>query len=288
MAYGKRGKGKSFTSKCWDWIADMVNEIADMTDEAKASATFQRWLKFQGCFHQYSYFNTMLIAIQRPGATKVMGGKGWEKVGRRVLRDQWRKKIWILAPILRNEEPLRYTSAGKPAKTLIGFRNVYVFDVSQTEGDEIPELEYRTQGDDDGLVEALEAEYVRRGISLEYVDTLGGPLGCSAGGKVKLVNSLQGIERASTLAHELAHEILHWAPDGGRPTEPGWYDRHTRSVKEIEAESTAAVILGAWGLEYAPSTMYLACWNGDSKKVRESLGVIVKASKDILSHVLPA
>ena len=90
------------------------------------------------------------------------------------------------------------------------------------------------------------------------------------------------------MAHELAHEILHWAPGGGRPVEPGWYDKHTRSVKEIEAESTAAVVLGAWGLDYTASPMYLAAWQGDGKKVRESMSSIVKASKDILGHILPS
>ena len=79
-------------TKCWDWVKQMVNEIADLTDAAAASDVFQKWLKFQAEFHHYSYYNTMLIAIQCPTATKVMGGKSWQKVGRRVMDDQWKKK----------------------------------------------------------------------------------------------------------------------------------------------------------------------------------------------------
>tara|TARA_R110002020_G_scaffold50716_3_gene143081 strand:+ start:604 stop:1476 length:873 start_codon:yes stop_codon:yes gene_type:complete len=288
MGYPRKKQGKqNFTSKCWDWVKGMVDEIADLTDEAKSSGSFQKWLKTQSAFHHYSYYNTMLIAIQNPQATRVMGGKSWNKVGRRVKQDQWRKKIWILAPILVNDEAAGFTSAGKPKKKLIGFRNVYVFDVGQTEGDELPELDYRAPGEDNGLCDALEAEFKRREIVLEYVDALGGANGTSAGGKVCILNSLVGAERAATMAHELAHEILHWAPGGGRPPEDGWYEKHTRSVKEIEAESTAAVVLGAWGLDYTASPMYLAAWQGDGKKVRESLGSIARASKGILSHILP-
>ena len=280
--YNNRRGGPSMQTKCWDWVKQMVNEIADLTDAAAASDVFQKWLKFQSAFHHYSYYNTMLIAIQNPSATKVMGGKSWQKVGRRVKDDQWKKKIWILAPILRNVDPPRFNSAGKPVKELKGFRGVYVFDVAQTEGDPMPTLDYRVEGEDNGLVEALEGEYKRRGIALEYVDTLGGAKGVSTGGKVKLLNSLKGAERGATLAHELGHEILHWNTEKGN-----WYENHSRSTAEIEAESVAAVIMGAWGLEYAASSMYLACWKGDGKKVRESMGKIVKASKDVLGHILP-
>ena len=285
MAYSRKKsgfRGPNMQQKCWDWVKEAVNEIADLTDEAASSAAFKNWLKFQSAFHRYSYYNSMLIAIQCPTATKVMGGKSWQNVGRRVVEDQWKKKIWILAPILRNVHPPRFTSAGKPVKTLKGFRNVYVFDVAQTEGDDVPTLDYRVEGEDHGLVDALEGEYARRNISLEYVDALGGASGCSTGGKVKILSSLTGAERAGTLAHELAHEILHWNTEEGN-----WYENHTRSTAEIEAESTAAVIMGAWGLDYAPSSMYLACWKGDGKKVRESMGKITKASKDVLTRILP-
>jgi hypothetical protein len=290
MAYSRNKsgfRGPNMQQKCWDWVKESVNEIADLTDEAAASGAFRKWLKFQSAFHQYSYYNSMLIAIQCPTATRVMGGKSWQNVGRKVRGPEWKKKVWILAPILRPVDPPRYTKDGKPAKELKGFRNVYVFDVAQTDGEPLPELNYRTAGDDDGLCDALEREFERRNITLEYADSLGGAKGTSAGGKVCILKSLEGAERAATMAHELAHEILHWAPTGGRPTEPGWYSKHSRSVKEIEAESTAAVILGAWGLDYTASPMYLAAWQGDGKKVRESMSGIVRATKDILRNILP-
>tara|TARA_B100000131_G_scaffold257295_1_gene252251 strand:+ start:203 stop:1063 length:861 start_codon:yes stop_codon:yes gene_type:complete len=279
----KRGDKKNFA---WKMVDTLIADIAQLTDEAKSSESFQKWLNVQSAFHEYSWYNSALIMIQAAkhgfAPTRVAGGGAWKKVGRTVNRDDFkRKKLWILAPMFRNED-----ENGTTSRKLIGFRNVYVFDVSQTTGDDLPELEWRQKGDDNGLCEALEAEYERRGIKLEYVDGLGGANGTSSGGHVRILESLTGQERAGTLAHELAHEILHWAPGGGRPTEPGWYENHSRSTKEIEAESTAAVVMGAWGLDYSPSAMYLACWEGDSKKVKESMKSIQKASKDILTHIM--
>ena len=284
----KRGDKKNFA---WKMVDALIADIGQLTDEAKASDTFQRWLKSQAAFHSYSWYNTGLIMIQSQRhdfvATQVAGAGAWKKLGRVVDLDNFkRRKLWILAPIFKSLDPPQVGSDGKERKQLAGFRNVYVFDISQTTGDEIPKLEWRQKGDDGGLCDALEVEYERRGIKLEYVDGLGGANGTSSGGHVRILESLVGAERAGTLAHELAHEILHWAPDGGRPTEPGWYDNHSRSTKEIEAESTAAVIMGAWGLDYSPSAMYLACWKGDSKKVKESMKSIQRASKDILSHII--
>jgi hypothetical protein len=284
----KRGDKKNFA---WKMVDALIADIGQLTDEAKASDTFQRWLKSQAAFHSYSWYNTGLIMIQSQRhdfvATQVAGAGAWKKLGRVVDLDNFkRRKLWILAPIFKSLDPPQVGSDGKERRQLAGFRNVYVFDISQTTGDEIPELEWRQKGDDDGLADALEAEYERRGIKLEYVDGLGGSSGTSSGGHVCILSSLTGQERAGTLAHELAHEILHWAPDGGRPTEPGWYENHSRSTKEIEAESTAAVVMGAWGLNYSPSAMYLACWKGDSTKVKDSMKSIQKASKDILSHII--
>jgi len=270
-------KNKNFA---WDMINDMVDRIADLADEAAASEAFLAWLKVQKAFHRYSWNNSALISIQAAKhnftPTKVMGGKKWELLGRKVKQnDFFKRKLWILAPIFRKDE------SGE--SKLVYFKNVFVFDVSQTEGEPLPELEYRTEGDDNGLIEALEEEYKRRGINLTYVDEIAQcptDSGASYGGRVELRKELQGLPRAATLAHELAHEILHWKEDNTLSQD------HSTSTMEIEAESTAMGVLGAWGLEYEANAMYLASWQGDSKKVKESLRAIANTSKSILSNIL--
>jgi hypothetical protein len=222
-------------------IDGLLDRIADLADEAAASDAFKAWLSIQAKFHRYSWNNTVLIMLQSQKKgfipTRVAGAKKWQSMGRKLKAGVFRSgKLWILAPVFRKDDD--------GDQKMCGFRNVYVFDISQTEGDALPTLDYRFQGSDSGLVAALEAEYARRGISLEYVDGLGGAKGVSRGGSVQILSSLEGSERAATLGHELAHEILHWGED--RRLNPD----HSRSSMEIEAEACSMVILGAWGLEY--------------------------------------
>lgn len=258
-------------------IDGLLDRIADLADEAQASESFQQWLKVQSAFHKYSWNNTALIYIQSSKKgfvpTKVAGAKKWQKMGRTLKSGVFRSgKLWILAPVFRKDD--------NGDKVMRGFRNVYVFDVSQTQGEPLPELEYRFKGDDAGLVSALEAEYARRNILLEYVEGLGGPKGVSRGGHVQILSTLEGAERAATLAHELAHEILHWGEDRRLP------ETHTRSTMEIEAEACSMVILGAWGLDYEPGAYYLAAWKGNRDRVKESMQAIAKGAKSVLSEVM--
>lgn len=272
----------AFNDFAFKMIDGLIDQIANLANEARASEAFQEWLKVQTQFHHYSWHNTALIYIQglRKGftPTRVAGAKKWAGMGRNLKPGVFKSgKLWILAPIFRKEyDPID----GEERSRIVGFRNVYVFDISQTTGKPLPELEYRFKGDDQGLVQALEAEYARRGIELEYVDGLGGAKGVSRGGSVKILSSLKGAERAATLAHELAHEILHWGDDKKLPT------MHSRSTMEIEAEAASMVILGAWGLEYEAGAYYLACWEGDRDKVKASMGAIARASKSVLEQII--
>lgn len=268
-------------------IESIVGMIADKTNETRASAAFQRWLSCQGKFWKYSWNNVILMFMQARlhgfDLTRVAGATTWRSMNRDVKGDQWGKRLWILAPKFRTNTFRDKNGDEKTEQVLVGFRSVYVFDQSQTEGEELPTLDYRHHGDDNGLVSALENEYARRKIALSYVEEISaapGAKGASYGGRVEILSSLSGAERAGTLAHELAHESLHWKAGSLDPD-------HSRSEKEIEAESTAAVILGAWGIEWAPSTLYLASWDGDAKKVRASMDRIARTAKSILDSILP-
>ena len=276
------------TAKSLAIVDNLITMIADQTNEAKASAAFTRWIEVQKAFWRYSWNNTLLMAYQAKAQgfslSNVAGATKWRSMGRTVKRDEWNNRLWILAPLFKD---ITDRETGKTRKALVGFRSVYVFDQSQTEGDELPTLEYRSKGDDAGLVGALEGEYARHGIELTYVDpTLmsamhGGAKGVSMGKTVRILNTLQGSERAATLAHELAHSLLHFDENNNLAPD------HERSQAEIEAESVAACVLGAWGLDWKPSAMYLACWGGDKDKVRQSMTRIANTSKRILEHIIP-
>lgn len=270
-------------------VDDIVGQIGNVTDEARASGIFQRWLGYQQSFWRYSAYNTMLMAYQAYqygiSLSNVGGATKWRKLGRSVKSEAWNQRLWILAPVFKK---VTDRDTGSEKSILFGFRSVYVFDQSQTEGEEAPTLDYRAKGDDAGLVTALEGVYRDQGIELQYVspimmDALYGETcqGVCMGKTVRIRNTLAGAERAGTLAHELAHAMLHFKDDGKLDAD------HSRSVAEIEAESVAACVMGAWGLEWQKSAFYIACWEGDKDKVRTSMTRIANTAKNILSTILP-
>lgn len=276
------------TAKSLSIVDDMIALIADQTDTTRQGAVFNRWLSIQKSFWRYSYNNTLLMAYQAKGygfaLSNVGGATKWRNLGRTVKSEAWNQRLWILAPVFKK---ITDRDTGVEKSILSGFRSVYVFDQSQTEGEDLPDLAYRAQQDDAGLILALEGEYARHGITLEYrhqviMDAMyGGAKGVSMGKTVRVSTELQGSAKAATLAHELAHSLLHFTDDNRL------HPDHSRSQAEIEAESVAACVLGAWGLDWEPSTLYLAAWGGNKERVRESMQRISATSKKILEKILP-
>ena len=269
-------------------VDDLIVLIADQTDSARQDAVFNRWLSIQKSFWRYSYHTPLVMAYQAKGygfqLSKVGGATKWKDMGRIVKTEAWNQRLWILAPVFKK---ITDKETGAEKSILSAFRSVYVFDKSQTEGDDLPALNYRAEADDAGLILALEGEYARHGITLEYrhqvlMDSLyGGAKGVSMGKTVRVSTELQGSAKAATLAHELAHSLMHFSDDNRLLPD------HSRSQAEIEAESVAACVLGAWGLDWEPSAMYLAAWGGNKDRVRESMQRISSTSKKILEKILP-
>jgi len=147
------------------WIDDLVADV----DEAQTSAEFQEWLDVQSRFHDYSYRNTLLIKRQCPRAIRVAGYRTWqEDFDRHVTEGE--SAIWIWAPIITKQCPecenspsyheasdCEYdeTPPEEWSKGLVGFNPVPVFDVSQTEGEPLPDLDTEATGDAGDLVEQL-------------------------------------------------------------------------------------------------------------------------------------
>ena len=111
-------------------IADQIKNLAEATDEAYISEKMQAFFSLSAKFHKYSVCNLWLIAWQCPHATRVAGYKKWNEFNRYVRKGE--QGIAILAPLI-------YKSDDGDEKELRGFKPVYVFDVSQTDGDPLPE-----------------------------------------------------------------------------------------------------------------------------------------------------
>jgi hypothetical protein len=164
---------------------------------------------------------------------------------------------------------------------LVGFRSAYVFDVSQTEGKELPELSAKVTGTVGEYRERLIDFVIAQGISLEWKERIAPALGMSYGGKITILPGQSAPEEFSTLVHELAHEMLHKAE---RRTAT------TKTVRETEAEAIAFVVSTTIGLSTGrASADYIHLYHGNASLLVESLEVIQRTSAMILSAIeLPA
>ena len=274
-----------------------LEEIKNRTNEAVSylvealekgqSEVLSEYLNAMARFHQYSFGNIMLIARQRPTATRVAGIRTWNLLGRFVKRGE--KGIVILAPMVGYRKQAKDAVATeipssnaaderKREPQLYGFRAVYVFDVNQTEGKELPVLT-EVQGDVSGCRERL-VEYVEsRNIKLNYSEKIAPAKGMSYGGKITLLTGMEPAEEFSTLVHETAHEMLHKAE---RRT------LTTKEVRETEAEAVAFVVCQSIGLETGSAfSDYIRLWNGDAKLLQESLEVVQRTAAVILGAISP-
>ena len=250
--------------------------------EAGKSETLTAYLAAMARFHSYSFGNIMSIARQRPTATRVAGFHTWKELGRFVKRGE--KGIQILAPMVghrrkkddadRNRTP---DDSAKPAPMLIGFRAVYVFDVEQTEGADLPEFEHNITGEVGEHRDRLIAFLDSQNIALEYNENIAPALGVSYGGKIAILPGQSPAEEVVTLVHELAHEYLHKTE---RRT------KTTATVRETEAEAVAFIVGQAIGLEMGrASSDYIQMYAGNAALLAESLEVIQRTSAVILDAI---
>jgi hypothetical protein len=233
-------------------------------------------------FHNYSFGNIVAIARQRPTATRVAGFGTWKEVGRFVKRGE--RGIQILAPIIgyrrRNTDAAQNIDADgndKPRPVPIGFRAVFVFDVAQTEGADLPEFEHKISGEVGDQRDHLIDFLAQQNIALEFNERIAPALGVSYGGKIALLPGQSKPEEFVTLVHETAHELLHKAE---RRTFT------TATVRETEAEAVAFIVGQAIGLEMGnASSDYIQMYNGNATLLAESLEVIQRTSAVILAAI---
>jgi N-terminal domain of anti-restriction factor ArdC len=247
--------------------------------EAGHSEALTAYLTAMGRFHRYSLSNCLEIARQMPSASRVAGLYAWNQLGRKVKKGS--KGIRILAPVvgIRRKKDSRaekdITKQNEPV--LVGFRPVYVFDVSMTEGEPLPEFEHRVTGDVGVYRERLIDFILAQGIALEFKDTIAPALGMSYGGKIVILPGQAEAEEFSTLVHETAHELIH---KSNRRTST------TTIVRETEAEAIAFVVGTTIGLDNRRSSAsYIQLYHGNATLLTESLEVVKQTSALTLSAI---
>ncbi len=232
-------------------MTGLLAGIAELT----SSDRWQDWLTVQSRFHRNSFNNALLIALQQPDATRVAGFNAWRRLGRNVRKGE--KAIWILAPVTRKVETERTNDAGEPEtvahRSPVAFKPAAVFDISQTDGDELPEICTRLEGEDVmGAYSRLVAVAHTIGYTVEHDELSGGVNGdCTFDlRRIRVEKRNQPAQQVKTLVHELAHATLH----------EGFDDR---SLAELEAESVAYIVCDALGIDSSDYSFgYVATWSG--------------------------
>lgn len=258
------------------------------------SEKYKDYLKAMSKFHHYSFGNVMLILMQCPEASMVAGYTTWKKqFGRTVKKDE--HGIMILAPapykrIVETEKIDPLTKApildanGDPVRETDyivqqSFKVAYVFDVSQTEGRELPSLGV---GELSGEVEHFERIFAAvealSPVPVEYRPAQKSK-GCYSHleQKIYLNQGMSQVQTLKTLIHETAHALLHARPEAADK------DRHT---KEVEAESIAYVVCQHFGIDTADySFPYVSSWSSGKEldELKASLDCISKTASGLIT-----
>ncbi|SNT13592.1 hypothetical protein SAMN05421770_104326 [Granulicella rosea] len=248
--------------------------------EAGHSEALTNYLTAMSRFHNYSFGNVLEIARQMPTATRVAGFWTWKNLGRSV--NAGAKGIRILAPIVgvrrKKDEEAEKDITKQNTRTLLGFRNTYVFDISQTNGVDLPELR-EVSGDPGESIDRLAAFLRAQGIQIVYNPKIAPAMGMSYGGRIAVLPGQSKAEEFSTLVHEAAHEMMHKAE---RRTAT------TKTVRETEAEAVAFVVGKAIGLVTgSASADYINLYHGNASLLAESLEVVQQTANVILAALEP-
>lgn len=260
-------------------IAQNIKLLIDQL-EAGQSDALTNYLTAMSRFHNYSFGNVLEIARQMPTATRVAGFWTWKNLGRSV--NAGAKGIRILAPIVgvrrKKDEEAEKDITKQNTRVLLGFRNAFVFDITQTNGVDLPSM-HEVRGDPGDNIDRLAAFIKGRDIQLVYNPNIAPALGMSYGGRIAILPGQSKAEEFSTLVHETAHELLHKAE---RRTAT------TKTMRELEAEAVAFVVGKAVGLKNEnASADYIQLYQGNASLLAESLEVIQQTANVILSALEP-
>jgi hypothetical protein len=264
--------------------AQLLESLNEKIDKVQSSSEFKKVLKFFSKFHNYSYQNSMLILMQKPEASFVAGYRQWQKKFNRHVK-KGEKGIAILAPFTYKKE-IKKSNLNSDADDQeteevkrTYFNTVYVFDISQTEGEPVPQLDMELGNTNQELINLLLDYAASQKIEVAFKSLSGGTDGYSRGGEIVINDNANETEQASILVHELAHEHLHFNSESNSLN-------LSKEIIEMEAEAVAFVVMDYFNIE-SKSDKYLALYK-ESYDLMESFKRINDVSSRILDYLLAA
>ena len=262
--------------------AELLERLNEKIDQVQTSSEFKKVLKFFSKFHNYSYHNSMLILMQKPESSFVAGYRQWQKKFNRYVK-KGEKGIAILAPFTYKKEVKKSNvnsnlddeETVEVKKTY--FNTVYVFDISQTEGEPVPDLDMEIANTNKELISLLLNYAESQEIEVIIKPLPGKTDGYSKGGEIVVDADANETEQASILVHELAHEHLHFNSESNSLN-------LSKEILEMEAEAVAFVVMDYFNIE-SKSDKYLALYK-ESYDLMESFKRINDISSRILDYLL--
>lgn len=277
----------------------IMQSLESGVEELFTSNRYQEFLKTMAKFHNYSFNNTMLIAMQRPDATLVTSYKNWQSMGRQVMKGE--KGITIIAPapykkmkekevLDENQRPIMGTD-GKPKTekvevTVPHFKAVTVFDIAQTSGEPIqtlaPELLTAAVQDFDSFMQAIQ-KISPVPIRFDEIDGSANGYYHNADKEIVIKKGLSESQTLKTAIHETAHAKLH-----DREIMESLGVEKDRLTKEVEAESVAYCVCSSFGLDTSDySFPYIAGWSSsrEMKEMKASMDVIRKTAGEMIDQL---
>jgi antirestriction protein ArdC len=264
--------------------AELLESLNERIDQVQSSSEFKKVLKFFSKFYNYSYQNSMLILMQKPEASFVAGYRQWQKKFDRHVK-KGEKGIAILAPFTYKKEVKKsnLNSNADDEETeevkRTYFNTVYVFDISQTEGEPVPELDMEIENSNKELIKLLLDYAASQEIEVNFKTLSGATDGYSRGGEIVINDNTNETEQASILVHELAHEHLHFSSESNSLN-------LSKEIIEMEAEAVAFVVMDYFNIE-SKSDKYLALYK-KSYDLMESFKRINDVSSRFLDYLLAA
>ena len=282
-------------------VQEITEKLEQGIKELFESEKYKTYLNTMSKFHNYSFNNTMLIAMQKPDATLVAGFKAWQKnFDRHVKKGE--KGIRILAPApykIKEErdkidpvtQELLLDKNGNPQKeeveiTIPAFRAVSVFDLSQTDGKPIPELTAKELlSDVEGYQDMIRAVEAISPVPIELEEIAGDSKGYydREAKRIAVQENMSESQTLKTMIHEVAHSKLH-----SKEVEQDEQMRKDRNTKEVEAESVAYTVCQHFGIDTSDYSFgYIAGWSSgrDTKELRSSMDTIRKTASELITGI---
>ncbi len=287
--------------------AQQVREITDKLEqgikELFESEKFKEYLTTMSKFYNYSFNNTLLIAMQKPDATLIAGYTSWQRnFDRHVMKGEKGIKILAPAPYKAQEEREKIDPAtqkpvldadGKPVTETVevmrpAFKVVSVFDVSQTDGKELPDIAVdELTGSVENYAAFFEALKQESPVPISFEDIPGGAKGyfSHVENRIAIQEGMSEIQTVKTAIHEIAHAKLHAIKPDEKVAPEERKDRHT---KEVEAESVAYTVCQRYGIETSDYSFgYIAGWSSDkdTKELKGSLETIRSTAAEMIESI---